>query len=137
NDPFLVEECFVRPVLVDRLARSFYSANRPIASTATEEASPVGVTWDDWWARVEDELDEARVETVSDSSAPLAAPASTSSPGEPCVPVDSWDNGKMDDIPDRRDDYTMVWTGSEAIIWGGQTPRYLNTGFRYDPLLDR
>src|SRR5207248_9394920 len=33
--------------------------------------------------------------------------------------------------PDGRDDHTAVWTGSEMIVWGGDTPNQLNTGGRY------
>ncbi len=32
--------------------------------------------------------------------------------------------------------FTVVWTGTEAIIWGGKSPGYLNTGGRYNPKTD-
>jgi N-acetylneuraminic acid mutarotase len=38
-----------------------------------------------------------------------------------------------------RKDHTAVWTGTEMIVWGGfnsPSPVYLQTGGRYDPLVD-
>jgi N-acetylneuraminic acid mutarotase len=39
--------------------------------------------------------------------------------------------------PEARDSHTGVWTGSEMIIWGGETNNsLLNSGGRYDPATD-
>jgi len=39
--------------------------------------------------------------------------------------------------PEARDSHTAVWTGSEMIIWGGESNNALfNTGGRYDPATD-
>ena len=35
--------------------------------------------------------------------------------------------------PRGRNAHTAVGSGSEMIVWGGQNPRYLNTGGRYNP----
>jgi len=39
DDPFLVEECFVRPVLVDRLARNFFAYDPRFHAAARREAA--------------------------------------------------------------------------------------------------
>src|SRR5437867_1672412 len=71
NDPFTIQECLARPVLADRLTRSFFAQDRIIHAARTEseglrqdlaegapvlceEPSAVGeMDWDDWWANVE------------------------------------------------------------------------------------
>lgn len=59
--------------------------------------------------------------------------------GSPCLPDDTWDNGILDDAapggPVGRVGHTAIWTGSEMIVWGGNST-YPNTGDRYDPMLD-
>ena len=44
-------------------------------------------------------------------------------------------------VPDRRNDHTAVWTGTEMIVWGGnqrdEDSELLASGGRYDPALDR
>ncbi len=40
------------------------------------------------------------------------------------------------DAPEERSDHTMVWTGTEMIVWGGQHSSTLDTGGRYDPSTD-
>ncbi len=43
-------------------------------------------------------------------------------------------------VPQGREYHTVVWTGSEMIVWGGvyydSSAHYLNTGGRYDPATD-
>jgi len=39
-----------------------------------------------------------------------------------------------DDVPEGRIGATAVWTGSEMIVWGGDT--YTSTGGRYNPSTD-
>jgi hypothetical protein len=45
---------------------------------------------------------------------------------------DSWQVLGISSVPEPRDDFTAVWTGSEMIIWGGLG----TTGSRYDPAID-
>ena len=234
QDAFLIQECFVRPVLVDRLSRNFFAADgsvhaearaqaesirerlasgkldyrkshplrsvvelveRPeqdsttggIAAAPAKGSSPVaqlgaeefrrqrarlpervGVVgplldergafllsvvmsegpgrmrvaqyriektgWDAWWKGSQDSLDEDSVQAVAASSAALPRLA----PEDGCPPDNLWDNGSLDDgFPEPRDQYTMIWTGSLAIIWGGGPEGSLSqTGWRYDPLID-
>ena len=50
--------------------------------------------------------------------------------------TDSWMATATTDAPSGRGNHTMVWTGDEAIIWGGNDGSWLNTGGRYDPVSD-
>jgi N-acetylneuraminic acid mutarotase len=51
--------------------------------------------------------------------------------------TDSWVPTPYDDTPVGRALHTAVWTGSEMIIWGGDTSGVLsNDGGRYDPATD-
>src|SRR5437879_10417522 len=48
--------------------------------------------------------------------------------------TDSWIATSTTNAPAARDSHTAVWTGSEMIVWGGETFDFslLNTGGRYD-----
>ena len=59
-------------------------------------------------------------------------------------PDDSWSVVTTDSAPAPRSGHLALWTGSEMVIWGGAQEAYasvpytsLNTGSRYDPLLNR
>ena len=53
--------------------------------------------------------------------------------------TDSWTAISTTNAPSGRVLHTAVWTGTEMIVWGGQTnnfPFSLNTGGRYNPGTD-
>ena len=52
--------------------------------------------------------------------------------------TDSWTATSAANAPAARFNHTVVWTGSEMIVWGGQSGNfpYLNTGGRYNPDTD-
>jgi N-acetylneuraminic acid mutarotase len=52
--------------------------------------------------------------------------------------TDTWTAISTTNAPEARRAHTAVWTGSEMIVWGGETPTNidLNTGGRYDPHTD-
>jgi hypothetical protein len=53
--------------------------------------------------------------------------------------ADSWlPTSTGPDVPFARDDHVAVWTGTEMIVWGGDTTalNLVNTGGRYDPSSD-
>ena len=149
NDPILIQECFVRPVLVERLARSYFASD-PRMHGASDSVDMVG--WDAWWQSVEADLDEKSVRTVADASTELAADLhgtgsssgpsgislDTASANAGCIPADSWTRGMEEKYPDARQDHSAVWTGTEMLIWGGRTTQGANVlrGNRYDPLTD-
>lgn len=47
-----------------------------------------------------------------------------------------WYNYNPAGGPVAREDHTMVWTGTHALVWGGQNSSYvnINTGAAYDPI---
>jgi N-acetylneuraminic acid mutarotase len=123
NDPTLVRECFVRPILVDRLARNFHGGSR-------DERMP----WDEWWAGVEESLDPASL--VVPAARPAGLPQPPDRPdlkaAEVCDPGGKWDDGALGVPPNGRTDHTAVWTGNVMLVWGGPD----NSGGQYDPLTD-
>jgi N-acetylneuraminic acid mutarotase len=53
--------------------------------------------------------------------------------------TDSWRPVSTTGAPSIRDEFSMVWTGSEVIVWGGYDNRSftnLQNGARYNPLTD-
>ena len=51
--------------------------------------------------------------------------------------MDTWVATAQTGLPDARVEAAMVYTGTEALAWGGSGPvGALNTGLRYDPTLD-
>jgi N-acetylneuraminic acid mutarotase len=78
HDPVLIQECFVRPVLVDRLARSFFAYDRRIHAGSLEEIQTIRA----WLAsdRAAVRLDDPR-RSVLDVQRGLAAPDPPFVPG--------------------------------------------------------
>jgi len=137
DDPLLILECLVRPILVDRLIRASHAADERVASQP----------FDDWWSSVASDLDADVVETVDDIPAALPRPrrsAGASAPrGDPaglyagCVPADTWIASDFSNPVPPRTGHTAVWTGSVMIVWGGLSGSIpLGTGFKYDPATD-
>jgi N-acetylneuraminic acid mutarotase len=81
-----------------------------------------------WLARRENEV-------PSLMAAPNGAYTLANITGDACVD-DTWT--ATAGSPDGRAYHTTVWTGSEMIVWGGQTGQssYANTGGRYNPSTD-
>jgi N-acetylneuraminic acid mutarotase len=149
DDSFLIQECLVRPALVERLTRKLYAYDPHFSSAAREEAEGLRPdldslptrSWDEWWLTVERELDAGSVRAVA-ASGPLPRPGLGDHPESrldgtpPCWPDDTWDNGSLDDYPEPRSDHTAVWTGTKMIVWGGTGGGPLDSGARYDPATD-
>ncbi len=128
RDPILVHEALARPALVSRLSRNYFAHDERFR---TEESEPV---WDLWWAEIEESLDPASVVTPTGLRGDLPLPAetttgTTSRQAESACSIGAWNNGSLDDFPERFSNHSAVWTGSEMIVWGPST-------FRYDPVLD-
>ena len=91
--------------------------------------------FEEWWAA------EGRASLGSNVSvAPVLPPYGGYRlrwPGEGGCELDSWTD--LGEAPGRRFTHTIVWTGTEAIVWGGNGGggfSWLNTGGRYYPATD-
>ncbi len=126
DDAFLVEECLVRPALVDRLARSFFESDERIHGLRKR-------TWSSWWREASPGFDRA----VGVSAAPDdVLPPLEEAPG--CGHDNTWKNGVLDDVPHARSGQSAVWTGNEVIVFGGYGEfGAVTEGERYDPAIDR
>jgi N-acetylneuraminic acid mutarotase len=113
NDPFAVAETLARPLLVDRRLRAAYE----------REPGPK-LPFDAWWAS--ERTSHARSVPELEASFTLRSPAATG-----CVP-DTW-TPMQSGAPAPRNQHSVVWTGSEMIVWGGTSGLFLNSGGRYDP----
>src|SRR6202008_30962 len=70
--------------------------------------------------------------TVTATATPTASPT----PTPPCID-DTWTATSIVNAPDGRDGHTALWTGSEMIVWGGQTKSgFVNTGGKNNPATD-
>jgi hypothetical protein len=110
NDPFIIAECLARPLLAERL----------LAHPEFERVKQQSRTFDQPVAGANYTLP-----TISD-------------PSGGCI-GDTWTPTNLTGAPDGRVSHTAVWTGSEMIVWGGDTCLVgcdVNTGGRYNPSTD-
>jgi hypothetical protein len=83
DDPFLVAECLARSRLVDRLTRSFHSADGR-------------GSWDDWWRATSAEIDGALAAAVGTHTDSYVIPrVAESRPSS----SDTWDGGTHGQVP--------------------------------------
>lgn len=118
NDSRLIAEMLARPALAERLARGFYEADSRFQS----KTQP----FDRWWSTV-------RSQFAAPSGEPSFAyviPALEVAPAG----GDSWSPTFA--LPDGSDNMSVVWTGSEMIVWGGSITARFNGGSRYNPATD-
>jgi len=114
NDPFIIAECLARLVLTERLVGdlSAHDKGQRLALLRTQAAgSKFSITT-------------------------LGKAAYTLPEIDPCTD-DTWTPTSLTTAPTGRLGHTVVWTGSEMIVWGGGTNITLfSTGGRYDPATD-
>jgi len=90
GDPFLVEECFARPVLVDRLARGFFAFDERVHASARQEAETLRQRLASGEQRLEDPDPRREVlEVVKQDSCDsrVGAPESDAAPVPGAVPA--------------------------------------------------
>ena len=109
SDPVVIAECLARPVLADRLVKRLSLPDQQLRGEMSQIATK----------------QISRCYTLPEIGTP-----STS-----CAP-DSWLRIENGAPPDPRESYTVVWTGTEMIVWGGNTSGSVNSGGRYNPSTD-
>ena len=107
NDPFVIAECLARPLLAERL----------LTHSADEQVKQTSRTY------------EQVAATTGNYSLPSIF-------GDGACTDDTWTPTNTSDAPSGRNGHTVVWTGTEMIVWGGYGGSYFNTGGRYDPSTD-
>jgi hypothetical protein len=92
-------------------------------------------TFDEWWESSKPNvgiLEYALDTGTSATSLVLILPE-----GSPATCQEGWtSSSSLSAVPDGRYGHTMVWTGTEMIVWGGNNCTDLNTGGRYNPATD-
>src|SRR5882724_11166081 len=104
------------------------SKNRLALATVTWQKKPLG----SWVAGAEDQVPATMVAVSASYTLPKSSDSAT------CVD-DTWTT--TSGPPDGRGGHTAVWTGTEMIVWGGNTNAYpystpFNSGGRYNPATD-
>ena len=114
NDPFVIAECLARPVLVERLITQLSNEDR-VTATKVAAMDPI-----------------AKAVQVN---RPYRLSAISIGPNG-CTD-DTWSPTTLTNAPSPRTGHAAVWTGSEMIVWGGDSgSTFLNTGGRYNPSTD-
>jgi N-acetylneuraminic acid mutarotase len=126
KDPFVIAECLARPILAEPILaeREGGSSAPPLDGKSNREA--IKNTWP--WA----------LATIARGALdPPGAVYTLPEISDTCAD-DTWSATTTVNAPDAREYHTVVWTGSEMIIWGGfnYSSNYLNTGARYNPATD-
>ena len=117
NDPFVIAECLVRPVLSERLQ----------FATVEWRKEPL----ESWSARAQHQMRKVMAAATANYTLPVISDGASG-----CID-DSWTATSTTNAPIGRREHTAVWTGSEMIVWGGLgTSGSLNTGGRYNPSTD-
>ena len=120
NDPSVIAECVVRPVLTERLVAEL-SANDKGPRFALLRTQAGGT-----------ELSITTLGTVAYLLPEISNP-------DGCID-NTWTDSSTTNAPLNREFHTAVWTGTEMIVWGGylydSTYHWLNTGGRYIPSTD-
>jgi len=90
-----------------------------------------------WLAKAETQVPVTMAAVSASYTLPQISDVSYyTSPSGGCTD-DTWTPTGITGAPAGRLRHTAVWTGSEMIVWGGDTVfSYLNTGGRYDPSTD-
>lgn len=131
NEPLLVAEVLVRPIVADRVLRERLQRDggEPEKKGPGMQARVGEGGFDAWWSSVADSLPTV----VAPQSYGYVLP---DAPVDSCV-NDTWSPVAVD-VPAGRENHTAVWTGTEMIVWGGamENGGYYGAGAKYDPALD-
>ena len=127
NDPQLIAECLARPILVDRLWTYVHAHAHAHASKTPASETPASEPLMSDTAPVD-------MSSFAPDSAGLGRVPDLPQSGS-CTP-DTW-SGPLQKVASRRMSHSAVWTGTEMIVWGGDSEgTTVNTGGRYNPATD-
>jgi len=117
NDPFVIAECLARHLLAGRLQ----------LATVDWRKEPL----ESWSARAQEQMPNVMAAVTVNYTLPIIS-------DQPLECNDSWTATSNANAPAGRYSYTVLWTGSEMIIWGGMdaSGNQLKTGGRYNPITD-
>jgi len=110
-----------------------------VLESSADRVRVASVSWaktgfDTWWASQAPAVATGSADAIAASEGIYVAPVIVDSA---CVP-DTWQPTKFE-MPVSREAHTVVWTGTEMIVWGGSWGTYhdrLDTGARYNPSTD-
>jgi N-acetylneuraminic acid mutarotase len=116
DDPTLIAETLARPVLAERLIRSFQ----------TNDPRFHGQSFEAWWSKAQLSVSPTIEAEAFAYRLPSLAPDQNG----------TWDPTHA--LPEADIRVSGVWTGAELIIWGGTEvgASTFNSGSRYDPATD-
>jgi N-acetylneuraminic acid mutarotase len=146
NDPHLIAECMVRPVLVDRLIREAYASDESIREQLKRKAMEnseayADVPFETWWKDAKAQIPQMIKESLHDFRLPDVTIDSCAEEAWNIISPQNYSDANGQNIttfiPGQRKAHTSVWTGVEMIIWGGMYGKtYINTGGKYLPAID-
>lgn len=123
DDPLLIAETLARQSLAERLVRNWYATDTRFQGGAKPQS------FDAWWKNERATLSKSVPAVGAEFKLPPLDPAGCAN--------DTW-RPSFFEVPDARMWHTAIWTGTEMIVWGGETI-YLDsmtTGGRYNPATD-
>jgi N-acetylneuraminic acid mutarotase len=121
----------LRPGRLDESSEAFTIT--AVLSQSDSEVRVATTTWakrpfDTWWAEASQTIAPVIPQAAGDFT--IAVPQSTT-----CTD-DAW-KAIPNEVPEPRSGHTAVWTGSEMIVWGGESAAGVeSTGGRYVPATD-
>jgi N-acetylneuraminic acid mutarotase len=138
NNPFVIAECLARPTLSKRLLAPL-GADDPKGKAALKSrlAQVVNQAPNNVRAPATAFALPAILDNGSPRSIWTVSWPNVLTPTQACI--DAWSTTSTTNAPSARDFHSAVWTGSEMIVWGGESngfPENLNTGGRYNPSTD-
>ncbi len=117
EDPLIIAECLVRPILVQRLISELAQAPAVMPT----------------------HFDKSLAVSASSSTKAFTRHYRYTLPKisvrQDCA-TDAWTAATTVNAPNGREERAPVWTGSEMIVWGGFDSGALATGGRYNPATD-
>ena len=130
NNPNTIAECISRPYLVTSEMRDYFIKT---------EKSQAKQSFDEWWLSTKTNLKKRSINRLI---APLTLSKIISVKGSSNnIEANTWKQiatTPLPNEPEARARHVAYWTGTEMLIWGGDTnySNFFNTGGKYNPTTD-